>query len=73
MQIALRLWGSTQLNEVKPRRVLRFFKGNFSSELEKNPDANSTGEFDTINREDSLINEMNIGGRDCNVRIEESF
>jgi stage II sporulation protein GA (sporulation sigma-E factor processing peptidase) len=25
---------------------LRFFKGNFSSELEKNPDANSTGEFD---------------------------
>lgn len=30
-------------------------------------------QFVTINREDSLIYEMNIGGRDCNVRIEESF
>jgi hypothetical protein len=35
------------LNEVKSlRRVMRFFKGNLSSKLDKNPDANSVGEFD---------------------------
>ncbi len=36
-----------RLNEVKPPAdVMDFFKGSLSSKLDKNPDANSTGEFD---------------------------
>jgi hypothetical protein len=37
------------LNEVKPPASLAIFTGNLSSELDKNPDANSTGEFDLSN------------------------
>ncbi len=41
-------WGfNPQMNEVKPPAdVMDFLKGSLSSELDKNPDANSTGEFD---------------------------
>ena len=37
-----------EMNEVKASGGCHgFFKGDFSSGLEKNPDANSTGEFDS--------------------------
>ncbi len=48
----------TQLNKVKPPADVSDSKRNLSSELDKNPDANSTSEFDRIAQQNKKVKQF---------------